>query len=95
MGCCLFAALILLMPRLVLFLLWLLEPLYLRIAYGGNWVLPLLGFFLLPWTTLAYAYAVNARFWPTPEGWLIVIAGLVLDLISSGGFGRSYRRRYY
>ena len=52
MGC--FLALIaLLSPRLALFLIWIFSDLLSR-AYS-SWILPLLGFFLLPWTTLAYA----------------------------------------
>ena len=52
MGCfvVLFA---LISPRLALFAICLFSDLLSR-AYD-TWVLPLLGFFLLPWTTLAYA----------------------------------------
>ncbi len=40
-------------PRLALFVLWLFSDLLSR-AFD-SWFVPLLGFFLLPWTTLAYA----------------------------------------
>ena len=76
---CLIAALALLMPRLVMIVLWILPTHYLSDAYG-TWVLPLLGFFFLPTTTIAYAIAANefdgARGW----GLVIVIIGVALDL---------------
>jgi len=50
---CLLALLALISPRLVLFLLWIFSDV-LTHAFS-SWILPLLGFFLLPWTTLAYA----------------------------------------
>src|SRR5262249_22072178 len=50
---CLIALLALLSPRLALFLLWIFSDVLSR-AFD-SWIVPLLGFFLLPWTTLAYA----------------------------------------
>ena len=52
MGCfvVLFA---LISPRLALFFVWIFSDLLSR-AFD-SWILPFLGFFLLPWTTLAYA----------------------------------------
>jgi hypothetical protein len=50
---CLLALLALISPRLALFFIWLFSNLLSR-AFD-SWVVPLLGFFLLPWTTLAYA----------------------------------------
>ena len=49
---CLVALLALISPRLALFFVWLFSDMIDR-AFEG-WLLPLLGFFLLPWTTLAY-----------------------------------------
>ena len=52
MGC--FVALFaLISPRLALFVLWLFSDM-LGDAFE-SWLVPVLGFFLLPWTTLAYA----------------------------------------
>jgi hypothetical protein len=50
---CLVIPLALISPRLALVAVWLLTDILGR-AYD-NALLPLLGFFLLPWTTLAYA----------------------------------------
>src|SRR5690349_831638 len=58
---CLLALLALISPRLVLFLLWLFSNVLSR-AFD-SWVVPFLGFFLLPWTTLTYA-----AFWEWGRG---------------------------
>jgi hypothetical protein len=86
---CLIALLALISPRLALFFIFLFSNMLDR-AFEG-WLLPLLGFFLLPWTTLAYTVM-----WDTGTGtvdgfeWFIVILAFVADLASYAG-GRSYR----
>jgi hypothetical protein len=86
---CLVALLALLSPRLALFALWLFSNILDR-AYDG-WLLPVLGFFLLPWTTLAYAvmWDTGTR---TVDGfeWFIVVLAFLADLASYAG-GRRYR----
>ena len=86
---CLIALLALLSPRLALFFIFLFSDMIDR-AFDG-WVLPLLGFFLLPWTTLAYTvmWDTGTR---TVDGfeWFIVGLAFVADLASYAG-GRSYR----
>jgi hypothetical protein len=88
-GCfgCLLALLALISPRLVLLLLWIFSDLLSR-AFE-SWIIPLLGFFLLPWTTLAYA-----AFWDWGPGrevtgfeWFFVVLAFLIDL-GSYGFGR-------
>jgi hypothetical protein len=86
MGC--FVALFaLISPRLALFFIWLFSD-WLGDAYE-EWWLPLLGFFLLPWTTLAYAV-----FWVSgPNGvegieWFFVVLGFLFDVGSWGGSRR-------
>ncbi len=89
---CLIVALALVMPRLVMIIMWLAPTHYLSHAYG-TWVWPLLGFFLLPTTTLAYAIAANEfggfRGW----GAVITILGLLLDVGILGGGRGALRRR--
>ena len=89
MGC--FAAvLILLTPRFVMVLLWLFTN-YLSRAYGG-FLIPLLGFFLLPTTTLAYAIAQNQAGGVRGWGLVVVIVAAVLDL-GLWGQGRGVFKR--
>ena len=51
---CLLALFALISPRLALIVVWLFSD-WLSDAFD-SWLLPVLGFFLLPWTTLAYAW---------------------------------------
>jgi hypothetical protein len=76
---CLLALFALISPRLALFVVWLFSDLLSR-AYEEWWI-PLLGFFLLPWTTLAYAVMWTAGT-NGVEGfeWFLVILAFVVDL---------------
>ncbi len=77
-------------PRLALFVMFLFTDLLSR-AFD-SWVIPLLGFFLLPWTTLAYAamWSVGSDQVSGFE-WFIVILAFVIDLGS--WVGRDKARR--
>jgi hypothetical protein len=91
---CLLGCLALAFPRLVIVLLAVFTT-YLGRAYD-HFIFPLLGFFLLPYTTLAYALTINEH--GSVEGlWIVLIVVAVLaDLGSYGGGERSvrgYRRR--
>ena len=80
MGC--FVALLsLISPRLALFAIWIFSDLLSRSF--DSWVVPLLGFFLLPWTTLAYAvmWSVGTDK-VTGFEWFIVILAFLIDLSS-------------
>jgi hypothetical protein len=85
---CFAALLALISPRLALVAIWLFSNLLSR-AFD-SWFVPLLGFFVLPWTTLAYAGMWDAG---TNEvrgfEWFIVIVAFLLDLGSYAGGGRS------
>ena len=56
---CLSLILALISPRLALFAMWLLSDILGR-AFD-TWLLPVLGFFLLPWTTLLLRAHVEQR----------------------------------
>lgn len=91
MGCLVFLF-ALISPRLALFALWLFSNLLDR-AYE-DWIVPLLGFFLLPWTTLAYAVMWSVG----PNGvegfeWFIVVLAFLADLSSYGASARRGRSR--
>jgi hypothetical protein len=68
-------------PRLALFVVWLFSD-WLSRAFD-SWVVPLIGFFLLPWTTLAYA-AMWVAGGNRVDGfeWFIVILAFLADLSS-------------
>jgi hypothetical protein len=80
-------------PRIVLFLLWLFTD-YLQTAFD-SFLWPLLGFFFLPTTTLAWAWAVNTRPSHTVAGvhLVIVVIALLVDLGIIGGGRSSLARR--
>ena len=89
---CLVALLALISPRLALVALWLFGSLLSR-AFD-SWLVPLIGFFLLPWTTLAYAVM-----WDTGSrgvhnfDWFVVILAFLVDLGSYLGGDRARRGR--
>ena len=87
---CLAAALVLAAPRFVMVVLWIFTD-YLSRAYD-TWVLPLIGFFVLPTTTLAYSVALNETNGLRSWGLLLVILAFTIDLGLWGG-GRGVFRR--
>jgi hypothetical protein len=68
-------------PRLALVVVWLFSD-WLSRAFD-SWAVPLIGFFLLPWTTLAYA-AMWVAGGNRVDGfeWFIVILAFLADLSS-------------
>lgn len=85
---CLIALIALLSPRLALFFILLFSNMIDR-AFDG-WIVPVLGFFLLPWTTLAYVvmYDVGTREVSGFE-WFIVVLAFLVDLASYFGGQRA------
>jgi hypothetical protein len=90
---CLIVLFVLLLPRTIMVVLWLFSD-YLSTAFG-TWVWPLIGFFILPTTTLAYAVAEN-RYGGVSGGMglVLVILGVLVDLGAIGGGGRGAGRRW-
>ncbi len=58
-----------------------------------SWFVPLLGFFLLPWTTLAYAVMWSSSNSVKGFEWFIVILAFVFDLGSYAQGSRSREAR--
>ena len=85
---CLVILFALISPRLALFALWLFTNLLSR-AFD-SWFVPFLGFFLLPWTTLAYAVMWSSSNDVKGFEWFIVILGFLFDL---GSYAREGQRR--
>jgi hypothetical protein len=87
---CLVVILVLAFPRIVLACLFLLSN-YLERAYHGI-LIPLIGFFFLPLTTLAYAWMINTHQEIAGINLIILIVSVVIDLGGLSG-GEYHRRR--
>jgi len=83
---CLVVLFALISPRLALFFVWLFSDLLSR-AFEA-WYIPLLGFFLLPWTTLAYAVMWSSSDRVYGFEWFIVALFFFFDLASWAGRDR-------
>ena len=88
--CCLALTAGFLGPRIALFLWWIFGD---KVdAAFSSWFWPLLGLFVLPWTTLAYVLAWGPLNAVSGAGWLLVALGLFGDLATYSA--RSARARY-
>ncbi len=67
-------------------MLWLFSDLLSR-AFE-SWIVPFIGFFLLPWTTLAYAAMWASRNGVHGFEWFIVVLAFLFDLGAFAGGGR-------
>jgi hypothetical protein len=87
---CILTVIALAFPRLVLLLVFFFSS-YLSRAYQ-TMLWPLLGFFFMPLTTLAYAWAINSN--ASVEGlYLVVVVVAVLMDLGLLGSGEASRRR--
>ena len=81
---CLVVLLALISPRLALVCVWIFSNILSRSF--DSWIVPLIGFFVLPWTTLAYAGMWSAG---TNQvygfEWFIVGLAFVVDIGSYAG----------
>ena len=94
---CLFAALGLLAPRVILLLMWLSNGPFVLQPFAGlavpNPILPLLGLVMLPTTTLGYCWSSTSFGGLSSfSGLLVVAIGLIIDLGLIGN-GRGAARR--
>ena len=92
---CLLALVGLITPRFVTVLLWLFTDYLSRAFHTFLW--PLLGFFFLPTTTLAYAVAKNSLGGIKGWGLVVLVLGVLIDfgLLGGGARGQRARRRVY
>ncbi|HYF50311.1 MAG TPA: hypothetical protein VEJ63_12950 [Planctomycetota bacterium] len=89
--CCFVLALVFAAPRLCLFFMWLFSG-YIGRAYD-SFIWPVLGFFFMPYTTLAYAVAWNEGgglngFWMA-----VFIFGILMDAGAFGWLNQNRKRR--
>ena len=93
MGCgCLIVLASAISPRFALFLIWLFTD-RVPAAFDGNWIVAILGFFLLPWTTLAWAVVWAPIPGVSGLGWFIVAFGFLVDMGTHFGAARTERDR--
>jgi hypothetical protein len=79
-------------PRVILVLMFLLSN-YLQRAYHSLLV-PLLGFFFLPLTTLVYAWMTNTHMPLEGVNLIILVVAVIVDIGGLGG-GEYHRRRRF
>ncbi len=86
---CLLAMFAGLFPRLALLVLWIARPAIVGAAFG-TFLLPLLGFIFLPFTTLIYVLVYTPGVGVVGLEWVWVIIALLLDV---GHWGAGYTQR--
>lgn len=87
---CLLVIIAVAFPRVILVVMFLLSN-YLQRAYQ-NLLIPLLGFFFLPLTTLVYAWLTNSHMPLEGLNLGILIVAVIVDVGGLGG-GEYHRRR--
>src|SRR5213076_2725216 len=92
MGCCLFALASWLSPRLGIVLAWIFWNERTSLAFS-TFIVPLLGFIFLPWTTLMFIVAYAPIGGVSGLGWFLVILAFLADIASYTSGQRAQRRR--
>jgi hypothetical protein len=87
--CCLLVILLLLGPRVAIVVWWLFEPL-LWSATFPSFLVPFIGFLVLPWTTLVYVLVAPGGLNNFDYLWLAL--AVLVDLVSLAG-GPARRRQ--
>lgn len=102
MGCCLGVLLLGGAPRIAMLLWWFMDPARVAGTFAGwsttvgsitapQWIWPLAGLLLIPWTTVAYIFVSPGGL--TTLEWVVLGIALLMDLGAHGGSGRAYRQR--
>ena len=89
--CCPLILLVLVGPRLAFLFAWIFTPRVTE-AFTGGWVLPLLGFLFLPWTSLFFILAWAPNGGVVGIGWFFVAIGFFFDIASYSS--RAAQQRY-
>ena len=80
--CCLLTLLVILGPRVVIVVWWILNPAIFNAVFSTI-LLPVLGIIFLPWTTLVYVYL--APFGIVGIEWMALGLGVLIDIVTHGG----------
>lgn len=76
---------LLLIPRILLVTIALTSG-WVETAFSGEWILPGFGFFVLPWTTLAWVLSEGPASGLNPAEVVLLAFGFLLDLYTYGRF---------
>ena len=92
--CCVFTALVFLVPRLLILRWWLIRPVYVNAGVDDKWLLAILAFIFLPWTGLMYLIVYPGGLLGFDWVWLGL--GLLFDILSysGGAYGNKDRLGY-
>ena len=88
--CCFFTTLLLLGPRFVVMIWWLIRPVYYNLVFN-TWIWPLLGLIFLPWTTLMYLILGGTPL--VGFDWVWMGIALIADIASYSGSAYGNRNR--
>jgi hypothetical protein len=88
--CCLFTTLLLIGPRAVIVLWWLVQPLRWSAAFD-TFIVPFLGLLFLPWTTLMYVLVSPSGVEGFDFLWLLIALLGDLGQWFGGGYGNRER----
>jgi len=80
-------------PRLAVLFMWLARPVMFSAAFGGSWLIPLLGVLFLPLTTLMYVLLWSAN-GLSGFDWFWLVLAFMLDLGGIASSGYANRDRY-
>ncbi len=78
--------------RVVFVCLWIFTPLV-TLAFGGVWIIPLLGLLFLPCMALVYVWAYAPGIGVTGWGWFWVVVAFLVDVAAHGSGARRVTKR--
>ena len=92
--CCFVSLFLLIGPRFALVCMWLFSDMISR-AFGNNFIIPILGIILLPYTMIFYVIVAQYMGMSNPFAWALVIVGFIIDISAYGGgwWGNRHRLR--
>src|SRR5512137_667701 len=89
-GC--LTALVSTFSRIILLCVWLARPAMMNAAFS-TFIIPCLGFLILPFTTLMYVFLIQGVGGIQGLDWLWLILAVLLDVVSVAGAGAANRNR--
>lgn len=81
-------------PRIAVLLLWIFTD-WVQRAFSGEWLVPLVGVILLPYTTLTYVLLFQFLNGVTGFSWFLVALAFIVDIgawVGGARGGSSYRQ---